>query len=143
LTRFGFLKRKQSKKLSQSLVNSLDIKTPSLNQQVKNLSGGNQQKVIIARWLSLKPKIFILDEPTRGIDVGAKAEIHNLLRQMADDGVGILMISSELPEILGVSDRVLVMREGRLVAEFDPEKNSQDDIMHAAAGSIDGSTKED
>jgi len=143
LTRFGFLKKDESQKLSNSLVDGLDIKTPNLNQQVKNLSGGNQQKVIIARWLSLKPKILILDEPTRGIDVGAKVEIHNFLRQMADDGVGILMISSELPEILGVSDRILVMKEGRLVAEFDPEINSQDDIMRAAAGSKGGNHKED
>lgn len=141
LTRLGFLRRKQSEERSQGLVESLDIKTPTLNQQVRNLSGGNQQKVIIARWLSLQPKILILDEPTRGIDVGAKAEIHNLLRQMADDGVGILMISSELPEILGVSDRVLVMREGHLVAEFDPEIHTQDDIMHAAAGSKNGSNQ--
>ncbi len=141
LTRLGFLRRKQSVQRSQNLVESLDIKTPSLNQQVRNLSGGNQQKVIIARWLSLQPKILILDEPTRGIDVGAKAEIHNLLRQMADDGVGILMISSELPEILGISDRVLVMREGRLVAEFDPKTHTQDDIMHAAAGSKNGNNQ--
>ena len=141
LTRLGFLRRKQSVQRSQNLVESLDIKTPSLNQQVRNLSGGNQQKVIIARWLSLQPKILILDEPTRGIDVGAKAEIHNLLRQMADDGVGILMISSELPEILGISDRGLVMREGRLVAEFDPKTHTQDDIMHAAAGSKNGNNQ--
>ncbi len=135
LTKLGFLSRNVSQKTSTSLVDRLDIKTPSLKQQVKNLSGGNQQKVIIARWLSLQPKILILDEPTRGIDVGAKIEIHNLLRQMADDGVSVLMISSELPEVLGISDRILVMREGRLVAEFDPEFTTQDDIMRAAAGS--------
>lgn len=135
LTRFGFLKRRDSQKLSSSLVEKLDIKTPNLKQKVRNLSGGNQQKVIIARWLSLHPKILILDEPTRGIDVGAKMEIHNLLRQMADAGVAILMISSELPEVLGLSDRILVMRGGRLVAEFDPRINTQDEIIRAAAGS--------
>lgn len=138
LVNWGFLKKRAARKLSDSLVNRLEIKTPSLGQQVKNLSGGNQQKVIIAKWLSLNPKILILDEPTRGIDVGAKVEIHNLLNQMASDGVGILMISSELPEILGVSDRVLVMKEGDLVAEFDPTTHSQDDIMRAAAGSKNG-----
>ncbi len=138
LTSWGFLKKGSAQKLSNKLVDSLGIKTPNLGQQVKNLSGGNQQKVIIAKWLSLNPKILILDEPTRGIDVGAKIEIHNLLGQMADDGVGVLMISSELPEILGVSDRILVMKEGFLVAELDPIINSQDDIMHAAAGSENG-----
>jgi len=135
LTRFGFIKRVESRKISVSLVDRLEIKTPTLKQQVKNLSGGNQQKVIIARWLSLNPRILILDEPTRGIDVGAKVEIHNLLMELADDGVGILMISSELPEIMGVSDRILVMREGRLAAELDPKINTQDDIIRAAAGS--------
>lgn len=142
LTCWGFLRKSESKNLSKSLVDRLGIKTPTLSQQVKNLSGGNQQKVIIAKWLSLNPKILILDEPTRGIDVGTKVEIHNLLREMADDGVGILMISSELLEILGVSDRILVMKEGRLVAELDPTLNSQDDIMRAAAGSKDGNHQE-
>ena len=132
---WGFLKNNSARELSNALVERLEIKTPNLNQQVKNLSGGNQQKVIIAKWLSLNPKILILDEPTRGIDVGAKVEIHNLLKKMAGEGVGVLMISSELPEVLGVSDRVLVMKEGRLVAEFDPTIHTQDDIMHAAAGS--------
>lgn len=140
-TQAGFIRRNATQKESDALVEKLDIKTPSLSQKVANLSGGNQQKVIIARWLLLEPKILILDEPTRGIDVGAKAEIHNLLKQMADAGVGIIMISSELPEILGVSDRVLVMREGRLVAEFDPRTSTQDDIMHAAAGSKNGNNQ--
>ena len=112
----------------------LDIRTPSLEQLVHNLSGGNQQKVIIARWLGRAPSILILDEPTRGIDVGAKAEIHILMRQLADDGMAILMISSELPEVLGVSDRILVMREGRMVAEFSREEATQDRIMAYATG---------
>jgi len=142
-TRFGFIRKAETQKISTSLVDRLSIKTPSLGQQVKNLSGGNQQKVIIARWLSLKPKILILDEPTRGIDVGAKAEIHNLLKELATEGVGVLMISSELPEILGVSDRILVMKEGHLVAVLDPELSSQDEIMQAAAGSKDENIKED
>lgn len=142
-TRFGFIRKAETQKISTSLVDRLSIKTPSLGQQVKNLSGGNQQKVIIARWLSLKPKILILDEPTRGIDVGAKVEIHNLLKELATEGVGVLMISSELPEILGVSDRILVMKEGHLVAELDPELSSQDEIMQAAAGSKDENIKED
>ena len=143
ITRFGFIRKAETQKISASLVDRLSIKTPNLGQQVKNLSGGNQQKVIIARWLSLKPKILILDEPTRGIDVGAKAEIHNLLKELATEGVGVLMISSELPEVLGVSDRILVMKEGHLVAELDPELSSQDEIMQAAAGSKDENIKED
>jgi len=120
--------------LAQDYVQRLDIRTPSTRQRVANLSGGNQQKVIIARWLTLNPRVLILDEPTRGIDVGAKSEIHRLMHQLAADGVGILMVSSELPEVLGVSDRILVMHEGRLAGEFDPHEATQDDLMSAATG---------
>ncbi len=138
LTAYGFLDKKGINRITRSLVESLDIKTPSINQRVRNLSGGNQQKVVISRWLALEPDLLILDEPTRGIDVGTKAEIHALLHQMAEDGVSILVISSELPEILRVSDRILVMRDGMIVAEFDPVTTTQDDIMHAAAWSENG-----
>jgi ribose transport system ATP-binding protein len=122
-------------RLAREEVEKLDIRTPSLRQRVRNLSGGNQQKVIIARWLTLRPRVLILDEPTRGIDVGAKAEIHALMNQLAQDGVGVLMISSELPEVLGVSDRILVMHEGRVTGEFSRNQATQDDIMRAATGS--------
>jgi rhamnose transport system ATP-binding protein len=91
----------------------------SLDEIAGRLSGGNQQKIVVSKWLANKPRLLILDEPTRGIDVGAKAEIHRLMDELAHAGAAILMISSELPEVLGMSDRVLVMREGRLVAEFD------------------------
>ncbi len=121
---------------AQEYVKTLDIKTPSLRQRVRNLSGGNQQKTVIARWLLLHPRILILDEPTRGIDVGAKAEIHKLMSQLAQQGMGILMISSELPEILGVSDRIVVMREGRITAEFSRAEATQDAIMLAATGAV-------
>jgi ABC-type sugar transport system ATPase subunit len=107
-----------------------------LEQRVGSLSGGNQQKVVIARWLALNPKILILDEPTRGIDVSSKAEIYNLMSELAAKGMAILMISSELPEILGVSDRILVMREGRLMAEFSRAEATQDRIMQAATGQL-------
>jgi ABC-type sugar transport system ATPase subunit len=120
--------------VAQEYVGALDIRTPSLRQRARNLSGGNQQKTVIARWLVLKPRILILDEPTRGIDVGAKAEIHALMSQLAKQGVGILMISSELPEILGVSDRILVMREGKIAAEFARGAATQETIMLAATG---------
>src|SRR5207302_10224591 len=98
-------------------VDKLSIRLADVSQRVIDLSGGNQQKVVIARWLALKPRILIMDEPTRGIDVGAKAEVHALISQLAREGVAIIMISSELPEVLGMSDRILVMREGRMVGE--------------------------
>ncbi len=135
LCRWGLIQHPRAEKMGSDFVERLDIRTPSLQQRVRNLSGGNQQKVVIAKWLTREPKVLILDEPTRGIDVGAKAEIHRLMHQLAGRGVGILMISSELPEVLGVSDRVLVMHEGRLAGEFDPRRATQDDIMSAATGS--------
>jgi len=120
--------------ITRDAIQRLDIRTPSQAQRVRNLSGGNQQKVIIAKWLTLDPKVLILDEPTRGIDVGAKAEIYRLMNQLAERGVGIIMISSELPEVLGVSDRILVMHEGRLAGEFDARTATQHDLMNAATG---------
>jgi ribose transport system ATP-binding protein len=134
VTRLGFVRVAQANQIAGEFVRKLDVRTPGLRQLARNLSGGNQQKVIIARWLLLQPRVLILDEPTRGVDVGAKAEIHALMRQLAADGVGVLMISSELPEVLGVSDRVLVMHEGRVAGEFSREEATQDKIMHAATG---------
>jgi ABC-type sugar transport system ATPase subunit len=99
---------------------------------VNNLSGGNQQKVVVAKWLALKPAVLILDEPTRGIDVGAKAEIHNLIDELAREGIGIILISSELPEILALSDRILVVSKGRITAELTKEMASQEKIMEYA-----------
>jgi ribose transport system ATP-binding protein len=135
LSWLGFVVRhREEGRLVDRYIDRLDIKTPSPLQLVRNLSGGNQQKTIIARWLAAKPKVLIMDEPTRGIDVGAKAEIHALMGKMAQDGVGILMISSELPEVLGVSDRVIVMHEGRVTGEFRREEATQELIMQAATG---------
>ena len=111
---------------------ALRIKTPSLLQRVRNLSGGNQQKVVLSRWLLTEPEILILDEPTRGIDVGAKAEIYRLMVELARAGKAIVMISSELPEILGMSDRILVMHEGRMTGIFSRAEASQETIMAAA-----------
>jgi rhamnose transport system ATP-binding protein len=116
----------------------LRIKYGRLTDPVSMLSGGNQQKVVLAKWLGRKPAVLIVDEPTRGIDVGTKAEVHHLLAELAREGVAVLMISSELPEVLGVSDRVLVMREGRLVAEFAHEDASEEAIMAAAMGQHEG-----
>ncbi|WP_322494627.1 sugar ABC transporter ATP-binding protein [Chloroflexus sp.] len=134
LSRFGFVNFRALTQQVSDLSARLRVRTPSLNQQVRNLSGGNQQKVIIARWLALQPKVLILDEPTRGVDVGAKADIHALIRELAAQGMAILMISSELPEILAVSDRILVMREGRITAELNRAEATQDRIMQAAIG---------
>ncbi|HEX5691548.1 MAG TPA: sugar ABC transporter ATP-binding protein, partial [Roseiflexaceae bacterium] len=118
----------------------LAIKTPNLNQLIKLLSGGNQQKVLVSRWLLTMPDILFLDEPTRGIDVGAKAEIHRLMGKLAQEGKAIIMISSELPEVLGMSDRVLVMHEGRVAGEFARKDATQENIMHAATGMAAAST---
>jgi ABC-type sugar transport system ATPase subunit len=134
VSRFSFVNYSKAEKLAKEFVGKLNIRTPSLKQLIRNLSGGNQQKVIIARWLTLKPRILILDEPTRGIDVATKAEIHALMNQLAKEGVAVMMVSSDLPEVLGVSDRILVMRAGRIVAEFSREEATQDNIMHAATG---------
>ncbi len=114
----------------------LGIKTPHLNQFIKLLSGGNQQKVLVSRWLLTTPDILILDEPTRGIDVGAKAEIHKLMSKLAQEGKAIIMISSEMPEVLGMSDRVIVMHEGRMTGEFLREDLDQEKIMKCATGNL-------
>ena len=132
ISRFSFINFRRADQLARKFVDQLKIRTPSVKQLVRNLSGGNQQKVIIARWLTLKPRILILDEPTRGIDVATKAEIHALMNDLAREGVAVLMISSDLPEVLGVSDRILVMRSGKIVAEFSRHEATQDNIMHAA-----------
>ncbi|BEP28911.1 xylose ABC transporter ATP-binding protein [Helicovermis profundi] len=121
-------------KFTEKYVRELKTKTPSIEQLVKNLSGGNQQKVVIAKWLMTEPKILFLDEPTRGIDVGAKFEIYMIMNELVKKGVSVVMISSELPEILGMSDRILVMREGKFVSEKMYEEASQENIMFAATG---------
>jgi putative multiple sugar transport system ATP-binding protein len=114
---------------------ALNIRCAGVDQPVVNLSGGNQQKVVLAKWLFTKPELLILDEPTRGIDVGAKYEIYTIIEQLASDGKGVLMISSELPELLGMCDRIYVMNEGRFVAEFTAAQASQERIMHAIVSS--------
>ena len=129
-----FLRHGRLRRVAEQFVERLRVRTPSVRQEVRNLSGGNQQKVVIAKWLALEPKVLILDEPTRGIDVGAKAEIYRLMRSLAAEGMGILMISSELPEILGVSTRILVLHEGRLAGSFLPAETDSDELMRAATG---------
>jgi len=128
----AFLSRRKENAVTDEFVAALRIKLASREQAVNNLSGGNQQKVVIAKWLATRPRILVLDEPTRGIDVAAKAEVHRIVAELADRGVAILLISSELPEILALSDRVLVMHEGRAKAILDRSEASQETIMSAA-----------
>ncbi len=131
-SRFGLLDRRRQREVVDTLIRRLDIKTPSPETPVRNLSGGNQQKVILARWLCRRPAILILDEPTRGIDVGAKLEIQRLIDELArDDGMGIIMISSELEEVIEGSDRVAVMKDGRKLGEFDRAEASEERVMRA------------
>ena len=127
-----FIDQKREKALSDEYVSKLKVKTPSIEQKVMNLSGGNQQKVVIAKWMATHPKVLILDEPTRGIDVGAKKEIHLLMSELAKQGVAIIMISSELPEVLGMADRIYVMHDGRIKGEIDRANASQESIMKLA-----------
>lgn len=126
------LSQAKEKALSHRFINRLGIKTSSGNNAAQNLSGGNQQKIVIAKWLATNPKILLLDEPTRGIDVNAKSEIYKLMRSLADEGMGIVMVSSELPEILAVSDRVLVICEGTLTANLVTETTSEQEILKHA-----------
>ena len=120
--------------LAQKYREELRIKTPTVEQQVQFLSGGNQQKVVISKVLSTNPRVILMDEPTRGIDVGAKAEIFRLMRELANSGVSIIMFSSELPEVLKMSDRILVMYNGSVIRELDPSATSQDQVLLVALG---------
>ncbi|MFT4286105.1 ATP-binding cassette domain-containing protein [Nocardioides sp.] len=133
-TRHGLIARARQLSLISEPLKKMSLKFASYGQAVRTLSGGNQQKVVIAKWLATNPRLLILDEPTQGIDVGAKAEVHRLVADLAAQGIGVLMISSDLPEVLGMSDRVLVMRSGRLVAEFGRDEASEESIARAATG---------
>jgi rhamnose transport system ATP-binding protein len=134
LTPTGFLQPRRERALARRFMEELRIKATSPAQVVRSLSGGNQQKVVLAKWLAAEPRILILDEPTHGVDVATKADVHRTISHLASQGLTILLISSELPEILGMSDRVLVMREGRLVAELSRAEATQERVIQAAAG---------
>ncbi|TCL72881.1 sugar ABC transporter ATP-binding protein [Rhizobium sp. BK251] len=129
----GFVQESAIEATCEDMAAKLRVKTPNLDERVENLSGGNQQKVLIGRWLLTNPRILILDEPTRGIDVGAKAEIHRLVTEMARNGVAVIMISSEMPEVLGMSDRIMVMHEGRVTGFLDRAEATQIKVMELAA----------
>lgn len=130
----GFVDQKALRTLCEDMCKKLRVKTPSLEQCIDTLSGGNQQKALLARWLMTHPRVLILDEPTRGIDVGAKAEIYRLISLLASEGMAVIMISSELPEVLGMSDRVLVMHEGEMMGTLDRADATQERVMHLASG---------
>ncbi len=132
LSRFHFVNSRLERTVISKFIEKLRVRTPSLDQEVGKLSGGNQQKIVLARWLAAKPKVLILDEPTRGIDVGAKAEIYRLIDDLANEGLGIMLISSELPEILGLSDRIYVMQNGRISGELDGKTATEEAVLGLA-----------
>ncbi|MBQ6373774.1 MAG: sugar ABC transporter ATP-binding protein [Clostridia bacterium] len=137
LTKYGFVDVKRQKKIVEEFIQRLGIKTPSIDQPIRLLSGGNQQKVILARWMCVDPDLMILDEPTRGIDVGAKQEIEKLIKELAEQGIGVLMISSEMSEVIRNSDRVDVIRDGRKIRELYGDDINQDEIMNTIGGAVD------
>ncbi len=134
LARLGLIQRRAEERLAEAVISRLAIRPPEGGRHVQFLSGGNQQKVVLGKWLSMRPRLVIMDEPTRGVDVGGKMEIYRRMRELQAEGVGVLMISSELPEVLGMSDRILVLREGRSMGVLDASKASEEAIMRLATG---------
>jgi rhamnose transport system ATP-binding protein len=133
-SRNGFIRLAEEFKLAREYTQRLDLRAASLDQDVGKLSGGNQQKVVIAKWLATQPRVIILDEPTKGIDIGSKAAVHSFMAELAAMGLSVIMVSSEIPEVMGMSDRVIVMREGRMVAELAGKELSPDNLVRHAAG---------
>jgi ABC-type sugar transport system ATPase subunit len=125
----------EERRLAAETVTRFSVRAPSLGTPIVKLSGGNQQKVILGRWFAIAPDVIVLSEPTRGIDVGAKSEVYRFIQDMAEEGVAVLMISSELPELLGLADRIIVMFRGRISGEFDAAGTAEGDIAHVALGS--------
>ncbi|EGK07417.1 sugar ABC transporter ATP-binding protein [Kroppenstedtia eburnea] len=134
LSSWGVIHRQKEARLTEETVKTLSVKTSGPEQEIRTLSGGNQQKVVIGKWLATSPRVLILDEPTRGVDIGAKEEIYRLMDRLAREGLAILLISSDLPEVLGMSDRVLVMHEGRVTGRFEKGEATQENVMRAASG---------
>jgi rhamnose transport system ATP-binding protein len=133
-SRSGFLRLAEEFRLSRDYTQRLDLRASSLDQELGLLSGGNQQKVVIAKWLATKPRVIILDEPTKGIDIGSKAAVHEFMAELAAEGLAVIMVSSEIPEVLGMSDRVIVMREGRIIDEVTGSRMTPETLVRAAAG---------
>ncbi len=135
LSTLGFLNPTKENALATSYAKKLEVKAAGLDYEVQTLSGGNQQKVVLAKWLASHPTLLILDEPTKGIDVATKSAVHQIISDLADQGLAIIMVSSELPEILGMTDTVVVMHEGRISETFNRKEYKEEDIMRAAMGS--------
>jgi ribose transport system ATP-binding protein len=138
----GWMRFKKEKAEARRLIREMDIRAADTRMEARGLSGGNQQKVILARWVSARPRVYLLDEPTRGVDVGAKHEIYELLNRLTADGAGILLTTSELPELLALSDRIIVLHRGTVTAEFTREEFSQEKVTRASLGETDGASKE-
>jgi rhamnose transport system ATP-binding protein len=136
LSRFLVVDTAQEERLAADYSKQLQVRSTGVGQLASGLSGGNQQKVVIAKWLATKPTVLLLDEPTQGVDIGAKAEVHRIISQLAAQGMAIVLISSELLEILGMADRIVVLREGQIAAEFGGNDASQERIMAAATGHV-------
>ena len=136
VSRMGNVDRQRERSIATDYYDQLHVRSTGIQQLVKALSGGNQQKVVLAKWLITNPTILMLDEPTRGIDIGAKAEVHRIISELAAKGLAIILISSELPEVLAMSDRVLVMHEGRLTCIFHHSEADQEKVMFAATGQM-------
>ena len=134
ITRFGFINGKKNREMAEKYRDELRIKVPGIKQMVVNLSGGNQQKVVLAKALAADPDVIIFDEPTKGIDVGAKQEIYNLINDLCNQGKAIILVSSDMEEILGMSDRIIVLYEGMLSGELQREEFSQENVLHLASG---------
>lgn len=134
LPEFDLLRSKNENAEAKIYVKSLNIKTPTIHTLCQNLSGGNQQKVVLAKWLSTEPKILLMDEPTRGIDINAKNEIYKLIEKLASEGLSIIVASSEIPELLAISDRILVMADGKISGEFNAEEATEEKLLKAAIG---------
>jgi ribose transport system ATP-binding protein len=136
ISKFQFINMRKREKISADMVNALDIKTPSLEVETQTLSGGNQQKVVMGRWLAVEPRIFILDQPTRGIDVGAKREMYRLMVELAKGGSAVVLVTDELPELIGLADRIVVMRNGRMTNEFARGEVTEEQLLAAVLGHV-------
>jgi D-xylose transport system ATP-binding protein len=134
ISNYGFIRDEYEAQATEEYIKKLQVKTPNQDVEVRNLSGGNQQKVVIAKSLMVSPKVMVLDEPTRGIDVGAKYEIYKIMNQLVNEGVAVIMISSEMEEILGMSDRIVVMSEGKITGELGIDEATQEKLMLASTG---------
>ena len=134
ISEWGFIKQRAERVRAIDMVRALQVRTPGIEVPVSQLSGGNQQKVVLGRWLQARPRVFVLEEPTRGIDVGAKVEVYRLMENLAEQGAAILLVSSELPEVLSMSDRILTIADGRLTAEFRRGTVTQEEVLDSAIG---------